>query len=342
MSGSAPGAAPGPLLVMGAGSIGAWIGGCLALQGVPVCMVGRPRMLGALLARGLTLTDCDGGRHHLAPETLQLAESVPQGLSPALVLLCVKSGATHEAAAELGARLPAGTPVLSMQNGIVNAAVAQAAAPSLQLLPGMVPFNVAELSPGHLHRGTSGRLAAQQHAALQPWLPVLERAGLPLDLHADLRPVQWGKLLLNLNNAVNALSGRPLRAQLLDHDLRCCTAALMDETLAVLTRARITPAKLSPLPPAWVPRVLRLPTPLFRLAAARMLRIDDKARSSMADDLALGRGTEIDAINGEVLRLAEALRMPAPLNQRVTALVKGWSRLSRPLSGAQLREALDV
>lgn len=333
---------PGPVLVMGAGSIGVWLGGQLARIGVPVLMVGRPRMLDALRARGLTLTDCDGGRHHLAPEALQLAGDVPDGLQPGLVLLCVKSGATHAAAAELGARLPAGTPVLSMQNGIVNAAVAQSAAPALQLLPGMVPFNVAELSPGHLHRGTSGRLAAQQHACLPPWLPLLAQAGLPLDTHADLRPVQWGKLLLNLNNAVNALSGRPLRAQLLDHDLRRCTAALMDETLAVLARARIAPAKLAPLPPAWVPRVLRLPTPLFRLAAARMLRIDDKARSSMADDLALGRATEIDAINGEVLRLAEALRMPAPLNQRISALVQGWSRLSRPMSGPQLREALGV
>lgn len=335
-------AAPDPVLVMGAGSVGGWLGGRLVAADVPVVMVGRPRMLDAMRAHGLTLTDCDGGHLHLAPERLSLAEQVPQGLRPGLVLLCVKSGATAEAAAQLGERLPAGTPVVSMQNGIANAARIAAAAPRLAVLPGMVPYNIAELSPGHLHRGTGGRLATQAHPALRPWLPVLDAAGLPLDVHDDLTAVQWGKLLLNLNNAVNALSGRPLRAQLLDRDLRLCTAALMRETLAVLQRAGIAPARLAPLPPALLPAVLELPTPLFRLLAARMLRIDDKARSSMADDLALGRPTEAEALHGEVLRLAARVGLGAPLNTRILALVHGWSRLSRPLDGPGLRAALGI
>ena len=161
-------------------------------------------------------------------------------------------------------------------------------------------------------------------------------------LHADLAAVQWGKLLLNLNNAVNALSGLPLRAQLLDRDLRCCTAALIDETLALLRRAGIRPAQMSPLPPRWVPRVLRLPTPLFKWVAARMLRIDEKARSSMSDDLALGRPTEVDAINGEVIRLAARLGARAPINQRIVELVKAWPAAPRAVSGQTLRRALGV
>ncbi|MDT7835650.1 2-dehydropantoate 2-reductase [Aquabacterium sp. OR-4] len=331
-----------PVLVMGAGSIGAWLGGRLAAADVPVVMVGRPRTLNAMRAHGLTLTDADGGRLHLPPARLTLAEAVPEGLRPGLALLCVKSAATSAAAAELGARLPAGTPVVSMQNGLGHAARIAAAAPRLAVVPGMVPYNVAELSPGHLHRGTSGRLAAQAHPALAPWLPVLQAAGLAMDLHADLTAVQWGKLLLNLNNAVNALSGLPLRAQLLDRDLRHCTAALMREALAVLGRSGIRPARLSPLPPALLPAVLDLPTPMFRAVAARMLRIDDKARSSMADDLALGRVTEVEALNGEVLRLAASLGLEAPLNARLVALVHGWSRLARPLDGRGLRAALGL
>ncbi|MEK8049029.1 2-dehydropantoate 2-reductase [Ideonella sp. DXS22W] len=331
-----------PVLVMGAGSIGGWLGGRLAAADVPVVMVGRPRTLDAMRARGLTLTDCDGGRLHLPPERLTLAESVPEGLRPGLALMCVKTAATPTAAAELGEKLPAGTPVISMQNGLGNAARIAAAAPRLAALPGMVPYNVAELSPGHLHRGTGGRLAAQAHPALAPWWPVLQAAGLDVDVHEDLTAVQWGKLLLNLNNAVNALSGLPLRAQLLDRDLRRCTAALMRETLRLLDRAGIVPARLSPLPPAWLPEVLSLPSPLFRAVAARMLRIDDKARSSMADDLALGRVTEVDALNGEVLRLAAQLGLAAPVNARLVALVHSWSRLSPPLGGPALREALGV
>ncbi|NRF70845.1 2-dehydropantoate 2-reductase [Aquincola sp. S2] len=326
---------------MGAGSVGCWLGGRLQAAGVEVHFVGRARMLDALRRRGLRLTDIDGGDLALPPASLALHGEVPAGLAPALVLLCVKSGATADAARELGARLPPGTPLLSMQNGIANAALAQQAAPALRCLPGMVPYNVAELAPGHLHRGTDGALAAQRDPALEAWKRVFDAAGLPIELHADLRSVQWGKLLLNLNNAVNALSGLPLRAQLLDRDLRRCTAALIEETLTVLAAAGIAPAQLSPLPPRWIPRVLRLPTPLFRIVAARMLRIDDKARSSMADDLTLGRITEVDALQGEVVRLAQRHGVGAPLNQRIASLVQAWPSRRQAFAGAELRRALE-
>jgi len=331
-----------PVLVMGAGNVGCWLGGRLQAAGATVHYVGHARMLEALSAHGLTLTDLDGGRLHLPADQLHLHAKVPAGLAPAVVLLCVKSGATTEAAAELAARLPAGTLVLSMQNGVSNAPLAQTVARRLTVLPGMVPFNVAEIGPGQLHRGTEGQLAVQADAALQPLQPLFERAGLPLQLQDDLSAVQWGKLLMNLNNSVNALSGLPLRAQLLDRNLRCCTAALIDETLSVLKLAGIQPAALSPLKPSRIPLVLRLPTPLFRLVARRMLRIDDQARSSMADDLARGRPTEIDAIQGEVLRLAASVGTTARLNARVAELVRAWPQRRRFLSGRTLRRALDL
>jgi 2-dehydropantoate 2-reductase len=151
--------------------------------------------------------------------------------------------------------------------------------------------------------------------------------------------VLWGKLLLNLNNPVNALSGLPLRAQLLDRDYRLVTAALQAEALAALGRAGIRPARLTPVPPSRLPAVLRLPTWLFRLVAARSLRIDAKARSSMADDLALGRRTEVDALCGEVARLAQAGAGRAPLNERIAALIENDAR---PRSARELRAALGV
>jgi 2-dehydropantoate 2-reductase len=207
-------------------------------------------------------------------------------------------------------------------------------------LRGMVPFNVAELAPGHWHRGTSGQLAAEAHPSLTPWLATFAAAGLPLACHDDLRPVQWAKLLLNLNNPVNALSGLALRAQLLDRDCRVVSAALQDEALALLQAARIEPARLTAVPPGRVPTVLRLPTPLFRLVAARSLRIDAQARSSMADDLAQGRPTEIDALCGEVVRLARSLGREAPLNQRMLELMSVPA--PRVLGGRELRRRLGL
>ena len=204
----------------------------------------------------------------------------------------------------------------------------------------MVPFNIAETGPGRFHRGTSGQLAAQNHPMLRPWLSWFAAAGLPLQLHDDLRPVQWAKLLLNLNNPVNALSGLPLRAQLLDRDCRVVLAALQDEALAALAAAGTQPARLTPVPPRLLPRVLRLPTWLFRHVAARMLRIDAQARSSMADDLARGRPTEIDALCGAVVRLARQHGLQAPHNQAL------MQRLAAPrpqaIGGKALRADLGL
>ena len=181
-----------------------------------------------------------------------------------------------------------------------------------------------------------------EYRPLDGWRPVFEAAGVPLDLVDDARPVQWGKLLLNLNNPVNALSGLPLRAQLMQRGYRRCFAALMEEALAVLARAGIAPAQVAALPPRRLLAVLRLPSPLFRIVAARMLKIDAKARSSMADDLALGRRTEVDALCGEVVRLARAHGMQAPRNARMVELLDVWPQAPGRLSPAAMMEALGL
>ena len=336
------GPAAHPVLVMGAGAVGCYVGGCLQAAGVPVVFVGRPRVLAQLREHGLTLSDLDRREQHIPADALTLSEAVPAGIAPSLVLLAVKSGGTPHAAAMLGAALPAGTAVVSMQNGLSNPTLGRAAAPSLRWLAGMVPFNVAELAPGHFHRGTSGDLAAQDDAALRACSADFERAGLPLQLHADLRAVQWGKLLLNLNNPVNALSGKPLREQLMDRGYRLCLAALQSEALQLLRSAGIAPARIGAVPPRRVPTLLRLPTPLFRLIAARMLRIDAKARSSMAEDLGLGRVTEIDALCGEVVRLAERQALSAPINARMVALVKAWPRRPVAMGSREMKAALGI
>ncbi|MEO7245098.1 MAG: 2-dehydropantoate 2-reductase [Rubrivivax sp.] len=326
---------------MGAGSVGCFIGGALQqVPGAEVHLIGRPRVLEALRQHGLTLTDLDGGHSALPAPTLRLHDAPPagSGTAPALVLLCVKSGATADAAAALARAVPPGTPVLSLQNGVGNAQAARAAAPGLRALAGMVPFNIAQLGPGHWHRGTSGRLAAEDDPVLRAWAPSFAAAGLPLTLHADLQPLQWGKLLLNLNNPVNALSGLPLRAQLLDHGYRSVLAALQTEALTALRAAGIRPARVGAAAPALMPLLLRLPTPLFRRVAARMLRIDDQARSSMADDLALRRPTEIDALCGEVVRLAARHGQAAPLNQRLCRWLTEAPETGVP--AARMRERL--
>lgn len=325
---AADGALPqGVVLVMGAGLVGCYLGGHLQASGVPVAFVGRGPVIDELAANGLRLTDLAGGDRRVPATALRLYTQVPKGIRPALVLLCVKRPALVDSLRLLARSVPEDTPVLCCQNGLFAQADAEAAAPRLHLVPAMVPFNVMRRGPGHFHRGTAGELATQDDPWLLPWQTVFQQAGLPLSLHADMGSVQWGKLLLNLNNPVNALSGLPLRAQLLDAGYRRQYAGLVDEALTLLRRVRIEPHQMTPLTWERFLAVLRLPTPLFRLVAARMLRIDAHARSSMAEDLAAGRPTEIDSLCGEVVRLAHDMGTEAPLNaQMVEAVTRAQAR----------------
>ncbi len=132
----------------------------------------------------------------------------------------------------------------------------------------------------------------------------------------------WGKLLLNLNNALNALSGLPLKQQIEDRAWRRLLADQLAETLDVLAAAKIQPYSALPIPPNFQPHLMRLPTPVFKILAARMLKIDPLARSSMWEDLQQGRLTEIDELQGAVIKLAESVGKDAPICSRVSQLVK--------------------
>ena len=127
---------------------------------------------------------------------------------------------------------------------------------------------------------------------------------------------------MNLNNALVALSDLPLARQLADRSWRAILAGEIDEALAAMRAAGIAPARITGLPPSLLPKVLRLPDWLFGILARRMLAIDPEARSSMWDDLKRGRRTEIDELQGAVIRLAKQTGSPTPVNQRVTALVR--------------------
>jgi 2-dehydropantoate 2-reductase len=137
-----------------------------------------------------------------------------------------------------------------------------------------------------------------------------------------MKAVAWGKLLINLNNAVNALSGQTLLEQLGKRDYRRVVAASVMEALELLTAAGIEPAKVGPLPPRLLPHAIAAPDFVFKNLLLRVQRIDARARSSMADDFAAGRETEIDQLNGEVVKLAGSLGREAPVNSAIVELVK--------------------
>lgn len=315
--------APAPrrlrIAVFGAGSIGCHLGGMLAST-AEVTLIGRPAAMAAIDTDGLTLTGPGGARREVRELT---AAADPEAAAGAdYVLVTVKSADTATAARELAPHLGPDTVVVSFQNGLRNVDALAAALPSHRVLAGMVPYNVVRTGTAAFHQGSGGSLMLAEGEGAEALADAARASGLLLELRADMPAVQAAKLLMNLNNAVNALAGLPLREQVGQLAYRQCVALCQREALAAFQAAGVAPAQLGPVPPEVMPQVLELSDEQFHELAGASLQIDATARSSMWEDLQRGRPTEIDSLQGEVVALAERHDLPAPANARLITLVR--------------------
>lgn len=302
---------------MGAGAIGCFVGGHLARAGCDVVFVGRKAAMDEIAKDGVTLVDNAGAT---TVKTAQTSTS-PQDLRGCdVVLVCVKSGQTEDVAHDIAA-VAHDAVVVSLQNGMRNPARLRTKLPNV--LGGVVGFNVVTEGGGRFRRTTTGLLAIEQSArpaAIQLYKKLRE-AGFDLDVAADIEGVQWSKLVMNLNNAVSALTDAPTVQLIFEARYRRIVAAVMGEAVRVFGKAGVRPKRLGPLPVGFFPTLLSLPSPLVRVLARAQIQIDPEARSSMWEDLQRKRLTEVDELNGEIVRLAEKAQTTAPLSARIVALV---------------------
>lgn len=310
------------IAILGAGSIGCFIGGAWLAGGLDVTLIGRKKTAEAIASHGLRITDHDGLDVTLAADAVPFFTSADALADADLVVVAVKSTATRKAGEEIALHAPPGATVLSLQNGISNVDMLAAVLPGRRVLRGMVGFNVARIGPSRFHRGTSGLLTGQRDEALAGLAAASANTAAPLELVDDAVAIAWGKLLLNLNNAVNALSGKTLLEELSGRAYRRVLAATIREALDVLAAAGIRPAKVGPLPPRLLPTFIDSPNFLFNTIGLWLQKIDAEARSSMVDDFIIRRPTEIDYLNGEIVRLAEEAGVSAPVNSRLVTLVR--------------------
>lgn len=334
--------AAGPrIAVLGAGSIGCFIGGAWAAAGLPVSLFGRPRIARDVRDHGLSLSDYKGWQTVIPPGDVDYA-CVPDGLGDAeIIALCVKSGATGEAARDIVEHGRDGALVISFQNGVSNVELLERELGSrFRVARGMVPYNVAYLGDGRFHKGVAGDLWVEDRPETRILAKRVGGGPAALRLSSDMIGMAWGKLLINLNNAVCALSGRTLLEELRERDYRRVVAASQREGLKLLRRAGIRPRKVGPVPPRLLPLVVGSPDWLFNNLFLKGWKIDARARSSMADDLEQSRKTEIDYLNGELVRLADRLGSPAPINRKIVELVRKAEAGADSLSPAALRKAV--
>ena len=309
-----------PIGIAGAGSIGCFVGGMYAAAGHRVALLGRRRVIDEIETNGLLLSSFEGFERKLSASQLTLSED-PSILGDAgAVLVTVKSADTAAVADAIARHAPPDAVIVSLQNGLGNVPVLRQRLPDRRVLAGMVPFNVVARGKGRFHRATSGDLVVERDdvgTAGQLSVP-----GLKMRPTADIAGVQWGKLLVNLNNALNALGGLPLRQQLAQRSWRGLLADQMTEGLAAIRAEGLRPISSTPVPAGLTPYLLRLPDALFGVLLGGTMKIDAEARSSMSEDLQRGRRTEIDYLQGAIIDIAQRRGLQVPLSRRVVALIK--------------------
>lgn len=308
------------IVIFGAGSIGCYLGAILTRQNMKVTLVGRERLKNTIDQRGgIGISDYQHRDDEVTGVNYTTDPSVI--VNADIVFITLKCTAIAEGTKTLAHFCRDDTLVVCLQNGVGSEQMVQNCLPNNKVVAGIVPFNVLE-NNGKFHRGTEGCLYLPLLPALKPVKDAFIAYGLPCEFPQNMDAVIWGKLQLNLNNAINAFSDIPLKEQLSQRGYRALLAACQKELLSYCAEKKIKLAKLTGVPPSWLPSVLMLPDWLFRLVAKKMLDIDPQARSSMWEDVQAGKVTEINFLNGKVVELAKSAGLKAPANKLVTELLE--------------------
>ncbi len=297
------------IAVVGAGAVGSHFGGLLALAGQRVTLVGRLPHVQAVQRHGLQLQMAAGTRTARPAATTALAGV--QGAD--LVLVCVKCGDTAGVARELAPLLDADALVLSLQNGVDNVATLQrhlhqtvvpAVVYAATALP--APGMVQHLGGGEIVVGPAADASDAVGRRLQAVAAVFAAAGVAVRLSPSVMTELWAKLVVNCAcNATSALAQASYAQMAALPAVQALQRAAVHEAVAV---ARAEGHDLAP--------------DAMLAAVARIAATMPAQRSSTAQDLARGRPTEIQYLNGHVVRRGAALGIATPVNQALTALVQ--------------------
>ena len=293
--------APLQVAVLGAGAVGCFYGGMLARAGHRVTLIGRPQHVQVFEAQGLrmqTLAFDETVKLHASTEASAVAGAD-------LVLFAVKSPDTETAGAQMREHLKPGALVLCLQNGVDNAERLRAVLPGVQVAAAVVYVATEMAGPGHLRHHGRGELVIEPSTASERVAQALAAAGVPTEISDNVRGALWAKLILNC--AYNALSavGRIAYGELVQQP------GVKDTMRDVVAECRAVAAADGVTLPGDVDAAVR-----------RIAETMPSQYSSTAQDLMRGKPSEIDHLNGHVVRRGEALGVPTPANRVLWAVVK--------------------
>lgn len=315
------------ILIYGAGAVGQFVGGTLALAGHDVTLLARPALREALGRGPLTIER--EGAETLAVPVVAIGAVDESPRPPQLVILTVKSYDTAGALPDLRRLVAGGATVLTLQNGVGNEEALVAALGADAVRAGAITISVSAPQPGRVMRHTAkGGLGFAPLAGsgqdVEPLRALFAGTGLPVVTARTHRVLKWSKLLLNmLANAQSALLDLPPAALFADARLFAVERRAFLEARAVMRAAGIGLIDLPAYPVRALAAAMALPPPLSRrLLAARVGGGRGAKMPSLWNDLAANKGrSEAPWYNGAVVDLGARLGAPTPVNATLTRLL---------------------
>lgn len=288
------------IAIMGAGAVGCYYGAMLARAGHAVTLITRPQHVRAIEERGLVFET------RAFTETLSAeATTEAAGVTAAdAVLFCVKSGDTEQAGRDMAPHLDAEATVLCLQNGVDNAERLQAVLGRPVLATAV--YVASEMAgPGHVRHHGRGELVIGLGPSSATIADAFGQAGVKTEISDNVVGALWTKLIVNCAyNALSAIPQLPYGRMIAVDGVRACMADIVAECLAVARGSGI-----------------RVDDDVLDVVMGLAAGMPDQS-SSTAQDLARGKTTEIDHLNGYVVRTGAALGIATPANRLLTAIVK--------------------
>jgi 2-dehydropantoate 2-reductase len=309
------------IAVIGAGAIGSALGALLHRAGQSVALIARPAHVAAIRQKGLKV-DGDTGNF---TASVNAAETLD--FRPDLTLLTVK---TQDVVAAVKANrgFLSDVPIVTFQNGVRSDPLVASILPREQILSAVVLTHVTHLLPGEVtvvYRGKLmlGRPFGKRDGKLEEVARILDQA-IPTQVTDNIEGARWLKLIVNLNNALPAITNQTMDRVYANASLRNLAIALMREGLRVIHRANIRLESLPQVSIALTRLVNWMPSGIAgRIAAAKLRQLTTEwpLWGSTLQSIRRGRPTEIDYLNGEIVELGKRCGEPTPLNAKMVELV---------------------
>jgi len=307
--------------VIGLGAVGNIVGGILKKSENNVVLIGKENQVDIINKNGIKINGINGS---LSIENPNASSDLSYLKDVDFIIICVKSYDTQNLANQIKQHIKKTALILSLQNGVKNSNIIHKITGN-KVISGVVLFNALFLKPGESTLAIRGGLLIEDEKsnseAIEDLINCFNMRGLTSKSVKNIEGFQYSKLIVNLQNAVTALTGQTIKESIIDSNSRSVLIATMKEGLYILEKSGISIESLPDMDPKKIIKRLSSYNSIFLRIGSKILKLKN-ARTSMWQSLSRGKSTEIDYINGEIVSLARKNNLKAPINEKLVELLK--------------------